>query len=43
MESRGGQLAIRYTRVTDLDRMLPYDCEHDRNPVVDGKLTIAPP
>ena len=37
------QLTIRYTRVTDLNRMLPFDCEHDRNPVVDGKLTIEPP
>ena len=37
------QLTIRYTRVTDLNRMLPFDCEHDRNPVVNGKLTIEPP
>ena len=41
--TRPWQLTIRYTRVTDLDRMLPYDCEHDRNPVVNGKLTIEPP
>jgi hypothetical protein len=29
--------------VTDLDRMTNYDCtENDRNPVVDGKLTVTP-
>jgi hypothetical protein len=34
---------IRYHRVTDLGRMTNYDCsENDRNPVVDGKLTVAP-
>jgi hypothetical protein len=35
---------IRYQRVTDLPRMTNYDCaENERNPVVDGKLTVAPP
>jgi hypothetical protein len=35
---------LRYRKVTDLDRLPPHDCsENDRNPVVDGKLTIAPP
>jgi hypothetical protein len=30
-------------RVAPLNRMIPYDCtENDRNPVVKGKLTIAP-
>ena len=34
---------IRYRRVTDLDRMTNYDCtENDRNPIVDGTLTVAP-
>jgi len=29
--------------VTDLDRLGNYDCvQNDRNPVVDGKLTIRP-
>jgi hypothetical protein len=38
------QLALRYSRVTGLDRMLPYDCtENDRNPVLNGKMTVAPP
>ena len=37
------QLTIGYSRVTDLNRMLPSDCGHDRNPVVNGKLTIEPP
>jgi len=35
---------IRYHRVTDLERMTNYDCsENDSNPVVNGKLTVAPP
>jgi hypothetical protein len=37
-------MKLRYRRVTDLDRLPPHDCsENDRNPVVDGKMTIAPP
>jgi hypothetical protein len=36
------QLSIRWTRI-NLDRMLPVDCENDRNPIVNGKITIAPP
>jgi hypothetical protein len=35
---------LKYRKVTDLDRLPPHDCsENDRNPVVDGKMTIAPP
>jgi len=35
---------IPYKRVPELDRMVHGDCrENDRNPVVDGKLTIAAP
>jgi hypothetical protein len=33
----------QWTRVLDQDRMLPYDCENDRNPVVNGKFSIATP
>jgi hypothetical protein len=37
-------LKLQYRRVTDLDRLPPHDCaENDRNPIIDGKLTIAPP
>lgn len=37
-------VTLKYRRVMDLDRLPPHDCtENDRNPVVDGKLTIAPP
>jgi hypothetical protein len=37
-------VSITYKRVTNLDRMLPYDCtENDRNPVVNGRLVVAPP
>jgi len=41
--TRPWQMTLRYSRVTDLDRMIAWDCSHDRNPVVDGELTIAPP
>jgi hypothetical protein len=37
------KVLIRYDHVTDVDRMIPIGCEHDRNPVVNGKLTIATP
>jgi len=38
------KVTIAYERVTDLDRMIHGLCyENDRNPVVDGKLTVAPP
>ena len=36
-------MTIRYSREKGLDRFIGYDCEHDRNPIVDGHLTIAPP
>lgn len=38
------QIVLRFKRLTEMSRMLPYDCtENDRNPVVDGKLTITNP
>ena len=38
------QITLRFKRVTQMNRMLPYDCtENDRNPVVDGKMTISNP
>ncbi len=38
------KLSIRYKRVMDIDRMLPTDCtENDRNPIVNGKITLTPP
>jgi hypothetical protein len=41
---RPWRLTLRYKRVPGIDRVRSYDCsENDRNPVVDGKLTIAPP
>lgn len=36
-------VTLRYSRVTDLTRFIAYDCEADRNPIENGKLTIAPP
>lgn len=41
--ARPWTVKIRYRRVKDLERMTAYDCaENDRNPVVDGKLTVTP-
>jgi hypothetical protein len=36
-------VTLRFLRVPDLTRFIPYDCEDDRNPIENGKLTIAPP
>jgi hypothetical protein len=42
--ARPWTVKIRYRRVTDLERMTNWECaENDRNPVVDGKLTVTPP
>jgi hypothetical protein len=41
--TRPWQLNIRYSRVTEIDRIVPWDCANDRNPIVDGALTIEPP
>jgi hypothetical protein len=36
-------VTIHYRRAQDMARLIHHDCfENDRNPVVDGKLTIAP-
>jgi hypothetical protein len=41
--TRPWRATIPYARMKGLDRMVHGDCsENDRNPVVDGKLTIAP-
>jgi hypothetical protein len=38
------KLTIRYKRAAGLDRLIVTNCtENDRNPVVNGQLTIAPP
>jgi len=36
-------VSTQWTRVLDQDRMLPFDCQNDRNPVVNGKFSVAPP
>ena len=37
-------VSIRYKRVTDVDRMIATNCtENDRNPTVNGKVTISAP
>ncbi|HEY6922208.1 MAG TPA: hypothetical protein VI653_01975 [Steroidobacteraceae bacterium] len=41
--ARPWRITLKFQRVAQLNRLTPYDCtENDRNPVVDGKLTIAP-
>jgi hypothetical protein len=36
-------MKLPYTRVTTIDRLIHGDCmDNDRNPVVDGKLTVSP-
>jgi hypothetical protein len=41
--SKPWTVTIPYKRVANLDRIVHGDCaENDRNPVVDGKITIAP-
>ena len=40
---RPWHLKLSYRRVTNLDRMIYHNCtENDRNPVVDGRMTITP-
>jgi hypothetical protein len=42
--ARPWTVKIHYRRVKGLERMTNYDCtQNDRNPVVNGKLTVAPP
>ena len=37
-------ITLRYSRVTEMNRMIPTNCsENDRNPVVDGKIIITQP
>jgi hypothetical protein len=41
--SHSWELTLSYRRVTGLDRIVNYDCdENERNPVIDGKITITP-
>ena len=41
---RPWRLTIRYQRIKDLDRFIEFDCaENDRNPIVNGRLTITAP
>jgi len=40
---RPWHLRLSYRRVTNLDRMIYHNCtENDRNPVIDGRMTITP-
>ncbi|HEV2700769.1 MAG TPA: hypothetical protein VGV09_04000 [Steroidobacteraceae bacterium] len=36
-------VSLHYARVTNQDRMIAYNCENDRNPTVNGKITVAAP
>jgi len=41
--TRPWSMTLPYTRMTTIDRLIHGDCaENDRNPVVDGKLTVSP-
>jgi hypothetical protein len=41
---RAWQITLTFKRVTEMNRMLAYDCtENERNPVVDGKMIITNP
>jgi hypothetical protein len=41
--SRPWQVKFRFTRLPGMDRMIEFDCEeNDRNPIIDGKLTVTP-
>jgi hypothetical protein len=41
--SQPWQVTFRFTRLAGMDRMIEFDCdENDRNPLVDGKLTVTP-
>jgi len=38
------RMTLRFKRVTELNRLVEYNCtENDRNPVVEGKITITTP
>jgi hypothetical protein len=42
--ARPWHMKLKFKRVPEMNRMLPFDCEeNDRNPVVDGKMTITTP
>ena len=42
--ARPWMMTLQFKRLTHMQRMLPYDCtENERNPIVDGQVTIAPP
>jgi hypothetical protein len=38
------RMALEFKRVAEMNRMYPFDCmENERNPVIDGKMTITTP
>jgi hypothetical protein len=41
---RPWRMVLEFKRVPEMNRMIPFDCtENERNPVVDGKITITTP
>jgi hypothetical protein len=41
--ARPWQMTLAFNRVKGAGRLLPYDCtENDRNPIIEGKMTISP-
>jgi hypothetical protein len=42
--ARPWTMTLRFTRVTEMNRMIPTNCvENDRNPVIDGKMLLTTP
>jgi hypothetical protein len=38
------QVTLTYRKIKEIDRLIPYECsENERNPIVNGHFTIAPP
>jgi len=40
--ARPWKVTLTYKRMKTMDRLVPIDCQNDRNPIVNGKFTIAP-
>jgi hypothetical protein len=41
--ARPWRVTLTFKRMKGVDRLIPVDCENDRNPIVNGEFTIAPP
>ena len=41
--ARPWRVTLTFKRMKGVDRLIPVDCENDRNPIVNGEFKIAPP